>query len=196
MQDRATADDPAGEWREDTQVYRDLLVELTTTEIPTIAAVQGPVLAGGVGLVLACDLVVAAEEATFSLPEPKRGITAAVVTPLLHYRAGTAAASWLLLSGETVDSARARQAGLCHEIVPKDKLEDRVGELEQSILTGSKTALVVTKRELRAVAGPSLIEQIDAAREASAKARETADAREGLQAFLEKRKPAWNPNGA
>jgi methylglutaconyl-CoA hydratase len=105
MQDRAGRDDARELWQEDTLVYRRLVESLFRLPVPTIAVVQGPVLAGGVGLVLACDVVLAAESAFFALPEPKRGITAAVVTPLLTYRIGPGGAGYLLLSGRNVSAA-------------------------------------------------------------------------------------------
>ena len=82
MQARAGSDNATEEWQQDSVVYRDLLWELFTLPIPTLLVAQGPALAGGLGLLLACDIVLASEDAFFSLPEPKRGITAAVVAPL------------------------------------------------------------------------------------------------------------------
>ena len=192
MQQRAAHSDAGELWRQDTQVYRDLLVALFTLPLPTLASVQGPALAGGLGLVLACDLVLATERAVFSLPEPKRGITAAVVVPLLTYRIGAGKATYLLLSGNSVGADQAQRMGLCHEIVPEVRLADRLKEMTASILTGSPSALAMTKQHMIAIAGRSLINQLDAGMKVSAQARETSDAREGLAAFLEKRPPAWS----
>lgn len=194
MQSRAESPNAADEWREDTRVYRELVEALYRLPIPTLAVLQGPVLAGGVGIVAACDLVLAAEGAFFALPEPKRGITAAVVAPLLFHRAGVSGASHLLLSGRHVSAEAALRMGLCHEVVPADALDERVQEWAQAILSGSPAALAITKRLLLDAAADDLLEQLDAAMEISARARETADAREGLAAFLEKRAPAWQPS--
>src|SRR5437660_2079470 len=106
MQQTASVPDARQLWHADTQLYHDCVAALLALPAPAVAVVQGPALAGGVGLVLACDLVLAAESATFALPEPKRGITAAIVTPLLVHRIGVSAASWLLLSGEIISAAR------------------------------------------------------------------------------------------
>ena len=191
MQARATAIDGKAQWQRDSEIYSELLSEIFTLPVPTIVCLQGPVLAGGVGMVLACDLIVASEVAFFSLPEPMRGITAAIVTPLLTYRIGAAAASGMLLSGERITAQRAFQLGLCHAISPPDQLSKRTEELLQAILTGAPAALTMTKRHLQRCTGSHVLEQLKGSIEVSAEARETADAREGLAAFLEKRKPNW-----
>jgi len=194
MQDRAGEPNAIELWQQDTQSYHDLLVKLFTLTLPTLAVVQGPALAGGLGLVLACDLVLAAENAFFSLPEPKRGITAAVVTPMLIHRIGYGAATFLLLSGERISAAEANRLGLCHEVLAGTKLPERERELTQSILTGAPSALAKTKQFLIDSIWPTLSQQLEAGMQISAQARESADAREGLAAFLEKREANWMSN--
>lgn len=194
MQDRAQADNGKSEWQKDSQVYCDLLKSLFTLKIPTIAAVQGPALAGGFGLVLACDMVVAADESFFMLPEPIRGITAAMVTPLLIHRVGSGPASYMLLSGERVSATQAYQLGLCHAIASVSEFGARVEKLTSAILAGSPQALAITKNHLNDCASGKVIDQLDQSILVSAEARETDDAREGLTAFLEKRSPNWQPN--
>jgi methylglutaconyl-CoA hydratase len=194
MQSRSGMPDAAELWREDTRIYRELIERLFGLPIPTLAVVQGPVLAGGVGLVLACDIVLVAAEAYFSLPEPKRGITAAVVTPLLNYRIGPGAAGYVLLSGQTVSAADALRMGLCHELVPAgespaSRRDAHVG----TILAGAPSALALSKSTLQRCTADDLSRQLDFAMQISATARETEDAREGLAAFLEKRPPSWAP---
>lgn len=195
MQDRAADDHGPEAWRKDALVYRDLLQALWDAPFPVLAVVQGPVLAGGVGLVLACDLVIAASTTFFALPEPQRGITAAMVTPLLTYRVGAGHASHALLAGGRLEAASTVAWGLCHEVVEPASLPATEDRWTQSILTGSPLALAATKENLRAFAGAQLPAQLTEAAHKSALARETEDAREGLQAFLEKRKPAWQPPG-
>lgn len=195
MQETAGNTDAKKLWQADAQAYRDLLALIFGLRIPTLAVVQGPALAGGLGLVLACDIVIASEAATFSLPEPKRGITAAVVTPLLVHRVGSSNASYLLLSGRRVDAHRALQMGICHEVVPAERLTASANELVDSILTGSPLALAVTKEQLAACSSAKVVEQLDRASLASAQARETEEADEGRRAFLEKRNPVWQPPG-
>jgi methylglutaconyl-CoA hydratase len=193
MQETATQPDAKAVWQRDTEVYHDLLTSLFRLTVPTLAVVQGPVLAGGVGLVAACDLVVAADTASVALPEPKRGITAAVVLPLLVHRVGATPASWLLLSGEQWTAEAARRAGFFHELTPAASLESRAKALTASILTGAPSALAVTKQHLQACTTSDLERQLIDGMRHSAEARETTDAREGLAAFLEKRKPKWAP---
>jgi methylglutaconyl-CoA hydratase len=159
--------------------------------VPTLAIVQGPAMAGGVGLVAACDLVVASEAASFALPEPKRGLTAAMVTPVLVHRVGSAAAGSLLLSGRAWDALTALRRGLCDDVVPADGLTIAADELIASVLTGAPQALAITKANWRAWSAPHVLKQLEEAVTASAKARETDDAQEGRQAFLEKRDPRW-----
>lgn len=194
MQDRAAQPNAQELWQADTQTYRDLLVALVTMPKPTLAVVQGPALAGGMGLAMACDLVLASEAAVFGLPEPKRGITAAVVAPLVCYRAGISTASYLLLSGKNLAASQSLTRGLCHQVVSIGGLKSTEQEVCRSILTGAPAALAATKTHLLNTAGRELIAQLDAGMQVSAKARETQDAREGLAAFLEKRSPVWFPN--
>jgi methylglutaconyl-CoA hydratase len=192
MQETAALADAAAIWQADTEVYRDVVRLLFESSCPTLAVVPGPAVAGGLGLVLACDLVVAAETAIFGLPEPKRGITAAVVTPLLVHRVGMASASYLLLSGATVDARRGKEMGIVHVIAAPDELVAAARELERSILSGAPGALAMSKRQLRECAAADVLAQLDRAAVVSARARETPEAREGLQAFLEKRNPRWS----
>ncbi|MCA9072833.1 MAG: enoyl-CoA hydratase/isomerase family protein [Planctomycetaceae bacterium] len=194
MQDRATHDNAQELWKQDTQTYRDLLVSLVTLPKPTLAVVQGPALAGGMGLAMACDLVLASDAALFGLPEPKRGITAAVVAPLVCYRAGISTASFLLLSGKNLIASESLSRGLCHQVVSGDDLKTAEQALCHSILTGAPAALAATKTHLLNTAGRDLIPQLDTGMQVSAQARETQDAREGLAAFLEKRDPQWSPS--
>lgn len=191
MQQRAESEDGKAQWQRDSEVYGDLLIKLLELEIPTIAVLQGPVLAGGVGMVLATDMVVASDQMFFMLPEPMRGIVASMVTPLLIHRVGPGSATYMLLSGERVSAVDALRLGLCHAVVPPDKLQTRVDELVAAVLTGSKSALAITKKHISNCLSSDLAKQVRASMDVSAQARETADAREGLAAFLEKRKPNW-----
>ena len=191
MQQRAESENGKAEWQRDSEVYGDLLIKLLELEVPTIAVLQGPVLAGGVGMVLATDMVVASDQMFFMLPEPMRGIVASMVTPLLIHRVGPGPASYMLLSGERVAAPDALRLGLCHAVVPPDQLQARVDQLLAGVLTGSKSALAITKKHISNCLASDLAQQVRSSMDVSAQARETADAREGLAAFLEKRKPNW-----
>lgn len=191
MQQRAAENSGAKEWLQDAIVYRNLLVTLLDAPQPTLAVLQGPVLAGGVGIVLACDLVLASDKAFFSLPEIQRGITAAMVAPLLIYRAGAGNASHLLLSGRQVSATEMSCWGVCHEVVAPEQLDQAETEWINSILKGAPQALATTKARVRVTVGTDLVAQLDEAARLSAQVRNTEEAREGLQAFLKKRDPHW-----
>jgi methylglutaconyl-CoA hydratase len=189
MQERAQSENSAEEWQQDSQVLCDLLCEMQALPIPVVACLQGPALAGGVGLVVACDIVVATDETFFMLPEPMRGITAAMVAPLLIHRVGPGPATYMLLSNERVPAANS--FGLCHIIVSADQLSERVDTLVKSILGGSRSAFSITKSHIASSISYDLAKQVEQSMSVSAEARATDDAREGLAAFLEKRKPSW-----
>lgn len=182
----------AESFRADSQLYRDLISRLIELPAPVLAVLPGPAVAGGLGIVLACDLVIAAENATFWLPEPRRGITAAIITPLLFHRCGLSASSDLLLSGRQVDSATALRYGIIHQIVTADQLAVTEREWIANILAGAPGALRDSKQLLHTAAWPQISRQLDAATTVSALSRQTLEAREGLNAFVQKRKPAWD----
>ncbi len=193
MQQRAEAENSESLWLEDSRILRDTFRSIFELPLPTVAVVQGGAVAGGMGLVASCDLVLASTNAFFALPEPQRGITAAMVTPLLLHRIATSAASELLLAGGRMSAARAAQIGLCLEPVEPAELETAEAQLIRSILNGSRAALQQTKKHIITCVGADVMRQLDESVELSALARKTDDAREGLQAFLEKRKANWIP---
>ena len=123
------------------------------------------------------------------LPEPMRGITAAMVTPLLLHRVGPGPATYMLLSNERVSADNS--FGLCHAVVPAGELESRLETLVGCILGGSKSAFSITKTHIQSSIHYDLAKQLQDSMLVSAEARATQDAREGLAAFLEKRKPSW-----
>ena len=193
MQERAQSENGPQEWQRDSEVYCDLLIELYSLPVPTVTVLQGPVLAGGVGMVLATDMIVASDEAFFMLPEPMRGIVASMVTPFLIHRVGAGTASYMLLSNERIATTDGLRLGLCHATVPSDELHKRADQLIENIMTGSRSALAITKRHIADSLAYDVVEQVKNSVNVSAEARETDDAREGLAAFLEKRKPSWQP---
>ena len=179
------------QWHEDAVEYRELLDKLLRFPKPIIAAVNGPAVAGGIGLVAAADLVVAAEGASFSLPEPRRGIVAGVVSPLLVFRVGAAHAANLLLTCRSIDAAEAHRIGLVHEIAAGDQLLGRAYAMAQEIAKSAPEAILLTKRLLNETIGEHLGTLLSAGAAASATARTTEAAAEGLAAYLEKREPQW-----
>jgi len=191
MHETSLVDDPLDQWRADAEQYRDLVETMLRFPKPIVAAVGGPAAAGGAGLVLASDIVVASREATFALPEPRRGLVAGIVSPLLAFRAGAGRAAYLLLTARTIDAEEARRMGLFHELVDNDKVWARAVELAAECGKSAPQALQLTKRMLNEAIGEPLWSQLAAGAAASATARTTDSAAEGMAAFIEKREPRW-----
>jgi len=179
------------QWHEDAIQYHDLIETMLQFPKPIIAAVAGPALAGGAGLMLACDIVVAGASAKFGLPEPKRGLVAGIVAPLVAFRVGAGRAGYLLLTASTIGAEEAFRYGLVHELVPDDKVWARAVEIVNECAAGAPEALQLTKRMVNEIIGEHLGTQLSAGAAASATARTTEAAAEGLAAFLEKRPPLW-----
>jgi len=167
------------------------LQRLMDAEVPTIAAVEGPARAGGIGLMAACDLVVVRDDLTFALTEVRIGVAAAIISvPILRRASGSRLAS-AFLTGEPFDAAFARDVGLVTHVTPD--VEGTVATLCAGIRMGAPRAVAETKRMLRVV--PTL-EREDAFARMRALSDElfaSPDAMEGMAAFAEKRQPAWQP---
>lgn len=191
MKETASSDRAQEMWREDAEVYHDLLMQMLQFPKPLIAAVNGPAVAGGAGLLLGCDIVLAAEDARFGLPEPLRGIVAGLVTPLLVFRIGAGVSARLLLTGSLVDAAEAHRLGVFHELVKSNLLWARAVEVAAQCAKCAPEALQMTKRLLNETVGEHLTTQLAAGAAVSATARTTEAAIEGLTAFREKREPKW-----
>lgn len=191
MLDTSRQDDARQRWQEDANVYRNLIETMWRFPKPLISAVNGPALAGGAGLLLACDIVLASREAKFGLPEPRRGIVAGMVAPLLAFRLGGGQAARLLMSAETIDADEAHRIGLFHELAEADQLWPRAVALAAECAKSSPEALQLTKRLLNEMTAEHLPTLLTAGAAVSATARTTDAAAEGLAAFLEKREPKW-----
>lgn len=178
-------------WREDAVLYRDLIEKMLRFPKPIVAAVNGPAIAGGAGLVLACDLVVAAPSAKFALPEPRRGLVAGMVAPLLTFRCGGSHAARLLLTAEPVFAEEAQRIGLYHEVVDEENVWARGNELAGLCAKSAPESMQMTKRLLYETIGEQLLVSLSAGAAMSSAARTTEAAQEGLSAFLEKREPKW-----
>ena len=193
MQDTALQETAVAQaqWNDDALTYRDLLETMLRFPKPIIAAVNGPALAGGAGLMLACDIVVASTTATFGLPEPLRGLVAGVVSPLLWFRLGGGMSANLLLTSSIIDASHAQRIGLFHEVVQPDHLWPRSVELAAQCAKGAPESLQLSKRMLNEIIGENLMTLLSAGAAISATARTTEAATEGLAAFLAKRPPKW-----
>jgi methylglutaconyl-CoA hydratase len=160
-------------------------------DVPTIAVVQGPAIAGGTGLATMCDFTIAAPEAKFGYTEVRIGFVPAVVSAYLVLQVGDKVARELLLTARIFDAEEARRLGLVTEIVAREGLRARAAERTAELMRNSPEGMRATKRLLRAQQKMWLDTALELAMEANAEGRQTADFREGVTAFVEKRKPRW-----
>src|SRR5580658_1473965 len=158
----------------------------------TIAAVNGAAIAGGTGLALLCDFTLAVPEAKFGYTEVRIGFVPAIVSTFLLRQVGEKQARDLLLTGRIIGAEEAARMGLVNEIVPPEKLMTRARELAGLLMENSPASLRATKQLLSDHARAELDLQIEAAVRENAAIRTTADFREGIVSFLEKRKPVWS----
>jgi methylglutaconyl-CoA hydratase len=165
----------------------------TLYEFPkvTIAAVNGPAVAGGCGLATLCDFTLASPEAKFGYTEVRIGFVPAIVSTFLLRQVGEKHARDLLLTGRIISADEAFRIGLVNEVVAPDKLMGRARELASTLLQSSPASLLATKRLLRKNSSAELDQQVAAAVEENARIRTTEDFREGVTSFLEKRNPRW-----
>jgi methylglutaconyl-CoA hydratase len=157
----------------------------------TMAAVNGAAIAGGTGLALLCDFTLAVPEAKFGYTEVRIGFVPAIVSTFLLRQVGEKQARDLLLTGRLFGADEAARMGLINEIVPPENLLSRARELAALLMENSPASLRATKQLLTQHARAEIDSQIDAAVRENAAIRNTADFREGISSFLEKRKPTW-----
>jgi methylglutaconyl-CoA hydratase len=159
---------------------------------PTVARVHGPAFAGGMGLVAASDIAVAADAAEFCLSEVKLGLTAATISPYVVAAMGERSARRYFLSAERFGAAEALRIGLVHDVVPASQLDASVDALLAHLLAASPAAIAASKELIRNVArGPIDQDMIAGTATRIAVARASDDGKEGIRSFLEKRKPSW-----
>jgi methylglutaconyl-CoA hydratase len=181
--------------RRDAMGLATLMRTLAHLRKPTLARVQGAAYGGGVGLVACCDIAVAAQSATFSLSEARLGLIPAVISPYVIAAIGERAARRYFLTAERFDAAEAWRIGLVHELVgDHESLDDRIGEIVDAMLACSPSAQREAKELIRAVASrPVTSELIQDTAERIARIRSSPEGREGVAAFLEKRRASWIP---
>jgi methylglutaconyl-CoA hydratase len=176
---------------EDTRTMASLFRTLYEFPMPTFAAVNGPAIAGGTGLALLCDFTLAVPDAKFGYTEVRIGFVPAIVATFLLRQVGEKIARDLLLTGRIFDAEEAKRIGLLTEIVPPERLMERARELAAHVMESSPLSITYTKRLLTDHGRAGLDAQIEAAIRENAGIRSTADFREGIASFLEKRKPQW-----
>jgi len=170
--------------------FPEILSALWSSPKPVLAAVRGPARAGGVGLLAACDVVVAGASATFAFSEVRIGVVPAVISAVVLPRMLTHAAHRLMLTGEVFDAATAAAGGLVDLVTADDEVSDVVAGQVRALAAGAPTALAETKRLLRAGAPPLRFEEL---LELSARFFASEEGQEGIAAFREKRPARWVP---
>lgn len=170
---------------------RILLDAIDGLGIPLIGRVNGHALAGGLGLALACDLLVAADHAEFGTPEVKRGLWPYVISTLIAEHLGPKRALQLMMTGMRVDAVTARDWGLVNDVVPAGELDEAVSRLCDAIVAGSPVALRLGRRSFATMRGMSRQAAYEYLHGMLDLSVQTEDIREGLAAFFEKREPDW-----
>ncbi|MGA8655896.1 MAG: enoyl-CoA hydratase/isomerase family protein [Chthoniobacterales bacterium] len=182
-----------------TDAYRlaTMLRTIYTCPQPVIARVQGDAYGGGVGLIAAADIVVAADNACFSLSEVKLGLIPATISPYVIRAIGVRAARRYFVTAERFDAAEAYRIGLVHKIASPDALDGAVESVVAAILQNGPGAVIKSKQLVQDLDGQLLSDELlaDTARRI-AQIRGSEEAREGVRAFLEKRLPAWAANAS
>jgi methylglutaconyl-CoA hydratase len=170
----------------------DMLRTIYFSPKPVVAKVQGDCYAGGMGLVAACDIVVAAEGVNFCLSEVKLGLIPATISPYVIKAMGDQAARRYFLTAERFDAHEARRIGLAHDVVPAEALDATVAGIVQALAANSPNAVREAKKLVRDIAGLPIDDVLlaDTAGRIAA-IRASAEGREGIASFLEKRKPSW-----
>jgi len=188
---QAIATQSPSENQEDSRRMAKMFRRIWSYSKPMIAAVNGHALAGGCGLATLCDFTIAVPEAKFGYTEVKIGFLPAIVSVFLTRQIGEKRARDLLLTGRLVEAAEARELGMINEIVPTEKLMQRVMQLAEVLIAASPASVTRAKRLLTTAAAASLDADLERAVLENARMRCTPDFKEGLASFLEKRKPQW-----
>src|SRR5438034_2371652 len=169
------------------------LITISQTRLTTIAAVHGAAVAGGAGIMSACDFVVAAQRTKIGYPEVRRGLVAGLVMTFLRRQLGERNIREMLLGSELIDAERAREIGLVNRVVAQDNLMAEALNFAESVLQGAPGAVTQTKRLIDELWWRSVKQDVNLALKYHMQARESAEAWEGIAAFNEKRKPNWVP---
>ena len=176
----------------DANALASMLHKLNYLPVPTIARVQGAAMGGGAGLVCCCDIAIASSRANFAFSEAKLGLIPATISPYVLQSIGAQAARRYFLTAERFDAKRAYDLGMVSEVVDEAELDNKINELLQIILINSAEAVKAAKQMIFAVEGKPVTGDImQMTSESIADIRASEEGKEGLSAFLEKRKPSW-----
>ncbi len=168
-----------------------MLREIYDCPKPVVGRINGPAIGGGTGVVAVCDIAIASEDAVFAFSETKLGLTPAAISPYLLKRMGEKNLREYFLTGERFTAAQAAEMGLVNDAVPADQLDAAVDAKVRMVLTGGPAALAVTKRLIRDISERSTEENGPYTAEVIARLRMSEEGQEGMNAFLNKRKPVW-----
>ncbi len=172
----------------------EVLYKIYMLPKPTIAMVNGAAIGGGTGFLSVCDIAIAAEEAKFGLSEVKIGLVPAAISPYVVRKIGESKAREYFLTGHRISAQKALEIGLINEVVPKNKLEERVEELIEQFLASGPEAIASCKELILNVPRMSLEDVKAYTARMIANLRISDEGQEGMSAFLEKRKPRWTPS--
>jgi len=188
----AIAQQSPAENQEDSRRMAKMFRRIWSFPRPLIAAVNGPALAGGCGIATLCDFTLAAPEARFGYTEVKIGFLPAIVSVFLTRQIGEKRTRDLLLTGRCIEGEEAREMGLVNEVVPSERLMERAMELAETLIAASPSSLTRAKHLLTSAAAAGVDADLERAILENARMRCAPDFREGLESFLQKRKPVWH----
>lgn len=189
---RRMAEYSEAENQADAEALAALMKTLNRLSKPTVAEVQGAAYGGGVGLICCCDIAIASEAAQFSISEVKLGLIPSVISPYVVAVIGERQARRYALGAETFDAIEAKRIGLVHEVTAAEDLQAAVDAMVEALLANGPAAMAETKDQIAGVVNRPVDDRLIAAAAARiARIRVSDEGREGVAAFLEKRKPGW-----
>ena len=192
LKETLEGDKVAMQWQTDMEEFQSLIEYMLRFPKPIIASVNGPAIGSGLALLLACDLVIASQQASIKMPEAQLGLVSGIAAPLLAFRIGTGQAGFVMHTGHSIEADRSLQMGLFHEVVPHDFVWARAQEVSKDIARGARHSHHLIKHLLNETVGESLFTHLSIGSAHTATARTREDAAEGINAFLEKRDPKWS----
>lgn len=176
---------------EDAKALGAMFKAIDEAPCPVIARVQGAAFGGGLGLVCACDIVVAAEDTKFCFSEAKLGLAPAVIAPYAIRKIGETQARRYFQTAEVFDAEEARRIGLVHEVTTEEELDNKISAIVESILSNGSNAVTAAKSLIRQITTTDSHDASDICAKTIASLRVSEEGQEGVRAFLEKRKPKW-----
>ena len=193
LQESGPSDAPEtlSQWHSDASRLQALFEQMMQLPKPIIAAVDGAAWGSGFGLVLASDLVVASQRATFAVPAPRLGLVSGLLAPLLYFRIGASLASQVLIGGSELSAPEAKDLGFVHHVVSSDHIWVRASGWVESMAEGAAESIQLTKKMLNETIGEQMSTWLACGAAATATSLTTEAAAEGLKAFVEKRSPKF-----